>query len=195
MVKLSCFLSFCTVGYWNSLDANMMLMHCGIAINVTKECFEYFWIYSIGSSERGREAMQQRNIFPNVFIILFSEYFDFLPGFLFPCQHPNPIYVKRQKIFKSRNFYFISWDLGQWNPWRMSRWKPQSSCVAFECPCREIVSIFYVVTMFLGILENSSWGVMTTMGTEPGVTTRLLIGQTPVMQASYWPTKMLSTWH
>ena len=53
-------------------------------------------------------------------------------------------YLHRQKIFKFRKSKFISWDLGQWNPWRMSRWKPHSSCAASECPCREIVSIFYV---------------------------------------------------
>ena len=55
--------------------------------------------------------MQQRNIFPNVFIILFSEYFDFLPGFLFPCQHPNPIYEKRQKVFKLRENSSLSLEI------------------------------------------------------------------------------------
>ncbi len=67
--------------HWCKYDVDA-LWYCNILwilvllkIWQTKEMFEY--IYSICLSMRGR-GLQQRNIFPNVFIILFSEYFNFL---------------------------------------------------------------------------------------------------------------------
>ena len=148
-----------------------------------KKHFEHS--HMVHSCGKGSTAPTEH--FPHVFIILFSEYFDFLRGFVFSCQHNvNSICAKSRKYWvekqKVLGYLLRSWSM---KPARMSRWKLPvwHYCVRVGGLSQYFMS---VVTVFLGLLENSSRGVMTTI-------TRPLIGCMAVIQASDWLTP--SSWH
>ena len=110
----------------------------------------------------------KRNIFPSVFIILFSEYFDFLPGFLFPCQHSKFNLFEKTESLEN---YFLSLEI------LVNETPQECQDESLNLPVWPLnvrvgrLSQYFmlVVTMFLGILENSSWGVMTTMASSLGL--------------------------
>ena len=147
-----------------------MSMHCSIVDYVITILTKViFWIYSICSSKRG-EALQQRNIFPNVLLSCFPNILTSSPDLYFHVSIQHCVVSIRNSIYIDRKY--SSFENPSLSLEILDNETPKE-CLDESLTLRvrhlnvhvgRLSQYFMsVVTMFLGILENSSRGVMTTL--------------------------------